>query len=215
MLDNDVRHSLHHGLEYNSPLYLDRHSAYTAGLVVLLCMSTKGGDGDDISMDSTATRDQDLICKCLAALKVCAAYDLVARRFLDILNSIRDSFAISASANRQQKVDANGVHNHVSSTPSKLTRYILNIFSQPFGGESRVIGQNDYVLSKSFPDHWRFLVPELSHPDKGPESSGHSGSSGASSERPPDRGKKRDLKENGPSPTWTQEEYEAFFRRIS
>lgn len=187
-------------------------------------MSTKGGD--DFSMDCTDTRDQDLICKCLAVLKVCAAYDLVARRFLDILNSIRDSFAMSASADQQQKVDANGIHNHVSSTyekshparsktPSKLTRYILNIFRQPFGGESRVIGQNDYVLSKFFPDHWRFLVPEPSCPHKGLESSGHNGSSSASSERPPDRGKTRDLKENRTSPPWTKEEYEAFFRRVS
>lgn len=187
-------------------------------------MSTKGGD--DFSVDSTITCDQDLVCKCLAALKVCAAYDLVARRFLDILNSIRDSFAISASADRQQKVDANGVHDHVSSTyekshpahsktPSKLTRYILNIFRQPFGGESRVIGQNDYVLSKFFPDHWRFLVPEPSSPDNRLKTFGHNGSSGTSFGCPPDGGNKRDLIENGPSPPWTKEEYEAFFRRVS
>lgn len=118
-------------------------------------------------------------------------------------------------------MDANGVLDHVSptnptcsETPSRLTRYILNIFRQPFGGESNVIGQDDYSLSKFFPDHWRFLVPELS-PGIGLENSDHNGSSGTSSGCSLEVGNKRDSRENGSPLFRTKEEYEAFFRRIS
>lgn len=180
-------------------------------------MSTKCGD--DPGVDSTDIGDQNLICKCLGALEVSAVYDLVAQRFLDILKSIRSSFDIPTSENRQQKFNTK---EDVSSTyerpyptrseiPSKLTLYILEIFRHPFGGESEVIGHDDYVLSRFFPDHWRFLVPEPS-PGIGMKDLR---SPGPGSGRPTDRRNKQDSRGNRSPPFRTKEEYEAFFRRIS
>lgn len=179
-------------------------------------MSTKCGD--DPSMESTDIGDQNLICKCLGALEVSAVYDIVAQRFLDILNSIRSSFALP-SANRQQKFntkeDVSSTYEKPyptrADTPSKLTLYILDIFRHPFGGESEVIGHDDYVLSRFFPDHWRFLVPEPS-PGIGLKDPG---SPGPGSRPPTDRRNKQDSRENRSPPFRTKEEYEAFFRRIS
>lgn len=184
-------------------------------------MSARGSDGS--STDPIDSQDQDLICKCLGALEVSAVYDLVAQRFLDILNSIRRSFG--SSSNRQQKVGSKRALEHVSPTDeiscishfvtsSQLTRNILDIFRQPFGGESKVIGQNDYTLSRFFPENWRFLVPEPS-PATGFRVSSHDRSSDSSSGHSADGGDRRDSRKRGPPPFRTREEYEAFFRRIS
>lgn len=179
-------------------------------------MSTKVGDG--LSAD---VEDQRLICKCLGALEVCAVYDLVAQRFLDILNSIQRSFAISAGANRQQTVEMVPGPVRISpadenscptrpATLSPLTRNILYIFRQPFGGDSKVFGQDDYTLSKSFPGGWRFLAPEPSAVTV-LRNSGHNEPPDPSSGHSTGRGDSR----SGSPPFRTKEEYEAFFRRIS
>jgi hypothetical protein len=83
----------------------------------------------------------------------------------------------------------------------------------PFGGESKVIGRDEYTLSKFFPQNWRFLVPE-------PPPMGTFNLDGSTSSSPPgdgsDSNERRDSKKpRGPPHFRTKEEYEAFFRRIS
>lgn len=181
----------------------DRHSAYTAGLIILLNMSTKCGNSpaaaDDIDIAS-----QNLVRKCLDALEVSTNSDLVARRFLDILNSIWSSVA-----GQQRSPDSETR----AETPSRLTRYILEIFRHPFGGESNVIGHDDYVLARFFPDHWRFLVPEPAR-GRALKSPVRDGPPGWSAGRICGRADKHD-RENRSPPFLTKEDYEAFFRRVS
>lgn len=184
-------------------------------------MSTKSSDGS--GTDPVNTQDQNLVCKCLGALEVSAAYDIVAQRFLDILSSILRSFTIPT--NTQQNAGSKRVLDNASpadessclprfAASSQLTRNILDIFRQPFGGESKVIGQDDYTLSRFFPQNWRFLVPEPS-PETGFRSLGYDKPLSSSITRSADGGDKRDSRKRGTPPFRTKEEYEAFFRRIS
>lgn len=159
------------------------------------------------TVDATDITDQNLVCKCLDALEVSANSDLVAQRFLDILNSIRSSFT------GQHKLDTGRKTAHNPEPPSKLTQYILEIFRHPFGGESNVIGHDDYVLSRFFPDHWRFLVPEPAR-GRALKEPVRDGPPGWSAGRIYGKGD-RQGRENRSPPFRTKEEYEAFFQRVS
>lgn len=177
----------------------------------MLNMSTKCGNAP--TADATDITGQNLVCKCIGALEVSAHSDLVARRFLDILNSIRSFF----TGQRELDTDGGGEPKPDSETragaPSKLTRYILEIFRHPFGGESNVIGHDDYVLSRFFPDHWRFLVPEPAR-GRALKEPVREGPPGWSAGRICSRADKQE-RGNRSSPFRTKEEYEAFFRRVS
>ncbi|CUS15002.1 unnamed protein product [Tuber aestivum] len=218
--------------------WLAIQSSYTAGLIVSLCLSTRRCR--ETTNFALSGQDNELLSNCLQALKFCALYDNVAQRYLDILNSILRSIesasppSSSSSTSSRERPPSKRLRTspdhefrrfqypHFTDT-DPVTRFIINLLRNPFGGEMRVLDVENPPL-KVLPENWRFLCPEPPHniegfrtpflvPEEGTFQTSRPGSalSASSSTGSDSLGNSRRRK----IPFHTKEEYEAFFRRVA
>ena len=212
-------------------------SAYTAGLIVSLCMATRQCRG---AADSTVSgQDNELLTQCAEVLTYCASYDNVAQRYLDILNSIRRSIEPATSpsssspssgkkpppkrlrAYPDQEIGRFQYPRFTDTDP--VTQFIVNLLRNPFGGEMRVLDGDNRPL-KVFPENWRFLCPEPPRniegfrtpfltPEGGTFQTSRPGPAWVAS--PSSGSDSSESSRRRKIPFRTKEEFEAFFRRAA
>ncbi|KAG0639107.1 hypothetical protein HOY80DRAFT_886806 [Tuber brumale] len=218
--------------------WLAIQSAYTAGLIVSLCVAARRCQ--ETTSSTVFCRDKELLAECAEALKFCAPYDNVAQRYLDILNSIRRSIepATPPSSSSSSSSGGNPPPKRLRTSPHQefwrfrcprftdadpVTQFIISLLRNPFGGEMRVL-DGEYPPLKVFPENWRFLCPEpprniegfrtpLLTPEEGTFRASRPGS--ALSASPSTDSDSLENSRRRKVPFRTKEEFEAFFRRVA
>ncbi|RPA96244.1 hypothetical protein L873DRAFT_1811641 [Choiromyces venosus 120613-1] len=218
--------------------WLAIQSAYTAGLIVCLCLATRRCR--ESTHFTVSGQDNEQLTKCIEALEFCAPYDNVAQRYLDILNSICRSIksvtppssSSSSSSGKKpppkrlrtspdQEYDRFQYSRFTNTDP--VTQFIINLLRNPFGGEMRVLDGDNSPL-KIFPENWRFLCPApprniegfktpLLTPEEGTFQPSRPGSAPVAS--PSTDSDSLESSRRRKIPFRTKEEFEAFFRRVT